>query len=262
MIKANIVAHADAASPDALRSFARAVLAQTRAELILTARRGESVLITIIVPAVLLVFFAALRLVPAGFGKPIDYLLPGMIGLAIMSTGMVSLGIATAYERHYGILKRLGSSPLPRGGLLLAKALAVLVVEVAQIVLLLALAIGLYGWTPRGNLWLTLLAVVLGSVCFAGLGMVMAGTLRAEATLAGANALYLIFLMLGGSVLPIDHLPGFLQDLARILPAFPLTDLLRGAMTGSGTLPLSSFIWLVAWAVIFLGTAARAFRWE
>ena len=114
------------------RSFARAVLAQSRAELLLTARRGESVLITIIVPAVLLIFFASLKLVPSGFGKPIDYLLPGMLELAIMSTGMVSLGIATAYERYYGVLKRLGSSPLPRGGLLLAKAINVDLVTVEK----------------------------------------------------------------------------------------------------------------------------------
>ena len=242
--------------------FLRAVFAQTKAELTLTARRGESVLITIIVPAVLLIFFAALKLVPAGFGKPIDYLLPGMLALAIMSTGMVSLGIATAYERYYGVLKRLGSSPLPRGGLLLAKALAVLVVEVAQTVLLVALAVGLYGWRPQGSFWTALLVFLLGSACFAGLGMAMAGALRAEATLAGANALYLVLLMLGGSVLPVDHLLGFLADLARVLPAAPLTDALRAALMGSGALPLSSLLLLAVWAAIFLVLAARTFKWE
>lgn len=242
--------------------FARAVLAQTRAELTLTARRGESVLITIIVPAALLIFFAALKLVPAGFGKPINYLLPGMLSLAILSTGMVSLGIATAYERYYGVLKRLGSSPLPRGGLLLAKALSVLVVEIAQTILLLALAISLYGWRPQGSFWAALLVFLLGSACFAGLGMLMAGGLRAEATLAGANALFLVFLLLGGSVLPVDHLPGFLADLARVLPAAPLTDALRAAMTGTGALPLSSVLLLALWSIIFLGLAARTFKWE
>lgn len=242
--------------------FLHAVLAQTRAELTLTARRGESVLITIIVPAVLLVFFASLKLVPASFGKPIDYLLPGMLALAIISTGMVSLGIATAYERYYGVLKRLGSSPLPRGGLLLAKAISVLVVELAQTALLLVLAIALYGWRPQGSFWAALLVLVLGSACFAGLGMAMAGGLRAEATLAGANALFLVFLLLGGSVLPVDHLPGFLADLARILPAAPLTDALRAAMTGSGALPPASLLLLAVWAIIFLAVAARTFKWE
>lgn len=245
-----------------VRSFVRAVLAQTRVELILTARRGESVLITIIVPTVLLLFFADLPLLPTDFDTSVSYLLPGMIGLAIMSTGMVSMGVATAYERYFGILKRLGSSPLPRGGLLLAKALAVLAVEVVQIILLLGLAIGVDGWRPQGSLGLTVIALLLGSLCFASLGLVMAGTLRAEATLAGANTLYLVFLMLGGSILSINQLPGFLQAAAHLLPAYPLTDLLLHTMNGTGTLPLSSLLLLLAWTAIFLGTAARAFKWE
>src|SRR5229473_6522246 len=115
--------------------FGRQVLAQTRVELLLTLRRGESVLITLIVPVLLLVFFASLNIIPATRGKAIDFLLPGMLALAVMGTGMVSLGIATAYERYYGVLKRLGSSPLPRWGLLTAKILAVLAVEVVQAVL-------------------------------------------------------------------------------------------------------------------------------
>lgn len=244
------------------RPFARKVLAQTRAELLLTVRRGESVLITIIVPAVLLIFFASLRVLPPAAGKPINYLLPGMLALAIMSTGMVSLGIATAYERYYGVLKRLGTSPLPRGGLLLAKSLSVLSLEVGQAVLLIALAAGLYGWQPVGSFWAALLVFLLGSACFAGLGMLMAGALRAEATLAGANALYLLFIMIGGSILPVDHLPGWLQAPANALPAAALTEALRGAMLPGGAIPLASLGILAAWTVIFLAVAARTFKWE
>lgn len=244
------------------RPFLRAVLAQTRAELTLTMRRGESVLITIIVPAVLLVFFASLNVLPAAAGKPIVYLLPGMLSLAIMSTGMVSLGIATAYERYYGVLKRLGSSPLPREGLLLAKGLSVLTVEIAQTILLVVLAVALYGWRPAGSLWAALAVFVVGTACFSGLGMLMAGALRAEATLAGANALYLLFLMVGGSILPVDHLPGWLQGPASVLPAAALTTTMRGAMTPGGTVSLGSLALLAGWAIVFLGVAARTFKWE
>lgn len=244
------------------RALGRAVLAQTRTELKLTLRRGESLLITIIVPVVLLAFFASLRFVPAGAGAPITYLLPGMLALAIMSTGMVSLGIATAYERYYGVLKRLGSSPLPRGGLLAAKGLSVLGIEVVQTVLLLALAILGYGWRPTGSFWAALLVLLLGSAAFAGLGMLMAGALRAEATLAGANGLFLVFLMLGGGILPIDHLPGFLQGIASVLPAAALTTSLRAAMTPGGAVPLGALALLAGWAVVFLGAAATTFKWE
>src|SRR5713226_7541505 len=147
--------------------FGRQVLAQTRVELLLTLRRGESVLITLIVPVVLLVFFTSLNIIPASSGKAVDFLLPGMLALAVMATGMVSLGIATAYERYYGVLKRLGSSPLPRGGLILAKVISVLALELIQIIILVAVAVLIYGWHPAGSLPLAILGVALGTVTFA-----------------------------------------------------------------------------------------------
>src|SRR2546425_13089392 len=128
----------------------RQVAAQTRVELLLTLRRGESVLITLIVPVVLLVFFASLNIIPASTGKAVDFLLPGMLALAVMATGMVSLGIATAYERYYGVLKRLGASPLPRSGLILAKVISVLVLELIQVIVLVSVAVVFYCWRPAG----------------------------------------------------------------------------------------------------------------
>src|SRR5579883_3570934 len=148
-------------------SFGAQVAAQTRVELLLTLRRGESVLITLIVPVVLLIFFASLNIIPTSTGKAVDFLLPGMLALAVMATGMVSLGIATAYERYYGVLKRLGGSPLPRGGLIAAKVLSVLVLEAAQIALLVGVAVGVYGWQPQGSLPTALLAFILGTAAFA-----------------------------------------------------------------------------------------------
>jgi ABC-2 type transport system permease protein len=239
-----------------LRRLAHAVRAQTRAELTLTLRRGESVLITIIVPAALLAFFASLRFVP------LPFLVPGMLALAIMSTGLVSLGIATAYERYYGVLKRLGSSPLPRGGLLLAKALSVLAVEALQTVLLLGLAVIVYGWRPAGSFGAALGVFLLGSVAFAGLGLLMAGALRAEATLAGANGLWLLLLLLSGVVLPIDHLPTLLQGPASVLPGAALSTSLRSAMSPGAAVPLGSVALLAGWAVVILVAAVRTFQWE
>src|SRR5438128_4144396 len=159
----------------------RGLLAQLRVELILAFRRGESLLITLVVPVVLLIFFGAVA------SNPPDFLVPGLLALAVMSTSMVSLGIATAYERYYGALKRLLGSPLPRLSLIAAKTLAVLVIEIVQIVLLVGIARLLFGWAPAGSLPEALLALAIGSAAFAGLGLLMAGTLRAEATLAVAN---------------------------------------------------------------------------
>src|SRR5215472_1276937 len=208
----------------------RQIAAQAQVELLLTLRRGESVLITLIVPVLLLVFFASLNIVPTTSGNAVDFLLPGILALAIMAAGMVSLGIATAYERRYGVLKRLGSSPLPRGGLILAKVISVLVLELIQIIILVAVAMIFYGWHPAGSLSLALLGVTLGTITFAALGLAMAGSLRAEATLASANALYLIFVLIGGGILPLDHLPGPLALLAQLLPPAALTQILQNTL--------------------------------
>jgi ABC-2 type transport system permease protein len=240
----------------------QAVAAQARAELLLTARRGENVLITLIVPVLLLIFFASLGIVKAGTAHPVDFLLPGMLALAVIATGMVALGISTAYERYYGVLKRLGASPLPRGGLIAAKACAVLALEVAQVALLMIVAAMLYGWRPVGSPGVVLIALLLGSVAFAALGLAMAGALRAEATLACANGLYLLFLLLSDAVLPLDHLPTVLQDLAHVLPAAALTDALRAGFTEGAAFPGSEIAVLGAWAVATLVVAVRTFRWE
>jgi ABC-2 type transport system permease protein len=244
-------------------SLAAATLAQTATELRLTARRGENVLVTIIIPAVVLLFFASSGVLPTGAGRPVDFLLPGSLALAVIATSLVNLGIATAYERHYGVLKRLGGSPLTRGGLLAAKMLAVLVVEVAQVVLLVAIAIGALGWTIPDDAAPVLLAValLLGTVTFAGLGLLLAGALRAEATLALANGLFLVALMLGGIILPLDHLADPLAAVAGILPAAALADAFRVAL-GSGGDAETALALLAAWGVGAVALTVRTFRWE
>jgi len=242
----------------------RATLAQAGMELRLTARRGENLLVTLVIPVALLVFFASVNVLPATTARPIDFLLPGILALAVISTSLVNLGIATAYERAYGVLKRLGGSPLPRGGLVAAKSLAVVVIEVVQLVLLVAIASFGFGWTPGpgASLVVVVAALASGTLAFAGLGLLMAGTLRAEATLAGANGLYLLLLLVGGVVVPVDQLPALLGDLARLLPAAALTDALRiglGMSSGSAVGPLAL---VLAWGVVTSVLAVRLFRWD
>ena len=240
----------------------RQIITQVQFELLLTLRRGENVLITLIVPVLLLIFFTSLNIVPAVNGSAINFLLPGILALAIMAAGMVNLGIATAYERYYGVLKRLGSSPLPRSGLIIAKVVSILILEAIQVILLVGVAVLLYGWQPAGSPLLALLSVALGTVTFAALGLAMAGALRAEITLAGANALFLIFVLIGGGILPLSHLPAPLAAIAQLLPAAALTQALQATMTSDGTFPTSPLLILAIWAVIILFVAIRTFKWE
>jgi ABC-2 type transport system permease protein len=236
-------------------------------DLRLTARRGENVLVTIVIPIAVLLFFAGTSIIPNAPGRPVDFLVPGAIALGIIASGLVNLGIATAYERSYGVLKRLGGAPLPRWALIVAKGTSVLVLELVQITALFAVGVAILGWTP-GSGWSPLLfavTVLLGTAAFAGLGLLLAGTLRAEATLALANGLFLGFLMLGGIVLPIDHLPDALRPIASLLPATALADLLRISLASAAPAPGAagtSAAILAAWAIGAAALTVRAFRWE
>ncbi len=238
----------------------KALRAQVRAELVMTARRGESVLVTIGIPVMLLVFFGTVHVLPTGSGRPIDFLAPGVLALAVMSTSMVSLGIATGFERSYGVLKRLGSTPLGRSRLLAAKTVAVLVVELLQVIVIASVALGM-GWRPHGDVAPGAIAVVLATAGFAGIGLAMAGNLRAELTLATANGLYLVFLLLGGIVLPTAKLPAVLSAIAKLLPATALSSVLRHTLGASGPGPLHAWLVLVAWGVLAPVAAAVTFHW-
>lgn len=242
-----------------------ATLSQTVMELRLTARRGENLLAIVGIPVAVLLFFGTVDVLPVQTGgdSQIDALLPGTLALAIIATGLVNLGIATAYERSYGVLKRLGGSPLGRAGLVAAKLLTVLVVEVGQVVALVAIAWVVLGWRPGdgGSLALFVGSLLLGTAAFAGLGLALAGSLRAEATLTLANALFLGFLLLGGLLVPADLLPDPLAQVSGILPAGALAEAFRVAL-GSGGAAGPSLVVLGAWAAGAVVVAVRTFRWE
>ena len=239
-----------------------ATLAQTAMELRFSLRRGENMLVTILIPAAVLVFFASVDVLPSGSGRPVDFLLPGSIALAVIATGLVSLGIATAYERQYGVLKRLGGSPLTRSNLIVAKIGGVLTVEAFQVALLVAIGLGL-GWSPGTGTSVALLVfvLVLGTAVFAGLGLLLAGALRAEVTMALANGLFLGSMLLGGIIVPLDRLPGAVAGAAAWFPGAALADGLRIAF-GAGGNPLPPVAILSVWSVAALALAVRTFRWE
>lgn len=242
----------------------KAILAQTRMELILTARRGESVLLMVVIPIGVLIlgsFFANSHLVKLPGRHPIDFLLAGVLGLAVMSTSMVGLAIATGFERQRGVLKRLGASPLPRIGWLAAKVGSVLVVEAVQIVALLLVGL-LLGWRPGADAGAAVLPLVLGTAAFSGIGLWMAGTLRAETTLGAANGLYLLLVAAGDMVFPIHHFPAAAGVLFNVLPAAALAESVRGVLSrGATSLPLGPLLILIAWAVVMPMVAARGFKW-
>jgi ABC-2 type transport system permease protein len=238
------------------------LVAQVRAEVTQVLRNGEQLLLTLGIPVLLLVFFSLVDVLPTGTAAPIDFLAPGVMALAVMSTAMVSLGIATGFERTYKVLKRLGATPLGRKRLVAAKIVSVVVVEIIQFAVLVPVAFVL-GWSPNDPRWLLAIAgVIAGTVAFAGLGLTLAGRLRGEINLAAQNGIYLVLLLLGGMVIPFAELPLPLRAVARVLPSGALANVVRDALAGGASWVLWSWMILAAWAVITPVMAARWFRWE
>lgn len=247
----------------------RMLRAQAALETRMLLRNGEQLLLTVVIPTLLLVLFSAVDVVSLpgsgghgqGAGGRVDFLAPGILALAVLSTAFTGQAIATGFERRYGVLKRLGASPLPRWGLMAAKTCSVLVVEVLQVALLSVVALAL-GWSPHGDPAAVALLLLLGTAAFSGLGLLMAGTLRAEATLAAANLVFLLLLVGGGVIVPLSKFPGAVHDVLMLLPISALSDGLRAVLQHGAGLPLADLGVLVVWAALGTAAAARFFRWE
>lgn len=239
----------------------RMVLAQAGAEVRAILRNGEQLLLTLIIPVLLLVGFSLAPLIEVGTQRRVDFLTPGVLALAVMSTAFTGQAIATGFERRYGVLKRLGATPLSRAGLMLAKTLAVLAVEVLQVVVIVGVALAL-GWQPHGSFAAAVLLILLGTAAFSGLGLFMAGVLRAEATLAAANLVYLVLLGCGGVIFPLSVFPDSVEGVLHALPIAALTGGLRTALAEGGGFPAGPLAVLLAWALVTLVLASRTFRWE
>jgi ABC-2 type transport system permease protein len=237
------------------------VLAQTAMEARLMLRNGEQLLLAVVIPVIVLVgAVEGADHVDLGLSRrPVDVFTPGVLALAVMSTAFTSLAIATGFERRYGVIKRLGSSPLPRSGLLAGKVGALLVVEVFQVAVVSVVGL-LLGWDPANGFLGCALALVLGTAAFASLGLLVAGVLRAEATLAAANLVYLLLLAAGAVVLPSSSYGAF-GHVARWLPSGALGEAMRHACLDGGVAWRDLGILLV-WGAIGTTLTARTFRWE
>ncbi len=245
----------------------RPLIAQLRAEITMLFTNGETLFLTLGIPVVFLLFFSAVHVLPTGTKHPVDFLVPGILALAVMSTAMTALGIGTGFERGYGVLKRLGSTPLGRPRLLAAKIIAIIAVELLQAAVLVAVGYAL-GWNPGGPggagalVGAAVGAMVLGTVAFGGIGLILAGTLKPLVNLAVVNGLFVVLLLLGGMLIPLGKLPTGLSDIAKVLPASALSDALHGALGHGTAVSARDWLVLVVWAVAAPVVAGLTFRWE
>jgi len=252
-----------AAAPDAGTMRAapagQRVASQVRFETVTLLRNGEQLVVSLVLPAMALIGLVLSPFPSLGAGARVDIVTPGILALAVVSTGFTGQAISTAFDRRYGVLRMYGVSPLGRAGLLLGKTGAVLVVLVIQLLVLGALGVGM-GWRPvLAGVVPALLGLLLGVASFVGLALLLAGTLRAEAVLAVANLLWVIFLG-AGLAIPVSVLPGGLQHVAAATPAGALGEALRAALV-DGSWPLASWAVLLAWSAVTWLVALKVFRW-
>ncbi len=238
--------------------------AQTRAEVRMNIRRGETLLLTIGIPVVLLVFFSLAKVTSSPTSHRINFIAPGIFALCVLSTSLVALSIATGFERSFGVLRRLYVTPLGQRRLIGAKVGGILVTEAIQVGVLSLVALAL-SWHPRGGSlggFEVLALLLLGSAGCAGIGLLLAGQLRAEVNLAASNGLYLVLLLLSGIVIPVSSLPRFIQRIVVGVPSGALAEGLHRVL-GRGINPsIADWVSLGIWAILAPLLAARTFRFD
>ena len=235
---------------------------QATFDLRLLLRNGEQLLLTLIIPLVLLLILTLTPIVSVPTtGARINTALAGVLAVAVLSSAFTSLAISVGFDRRSGSFLMLATTPLSRASILCARSAATLIVVLGQAILLGFVA-ALLGWRPTASALLALAVIVIGALSLGALGFALGGAVRAEATLAVANAVFLALLLAGGTALPLSTLPGPLATFVQWLPSAALGDALRTILAGApGVLWLDVAV-LAAWGALGAIVASRTFRWE
>lgn len=242
-------------------SPATRVLAQARFEARGLLSHGEQFLVSVVLPLLALVGLALTDAPSLGEGDRIDLATAGVLALAVISTAFTGQAILLGFERRYGVLRMLGTTPLGRRGLLLAKALSVLVVLLTQFVVLGVVATFL-GWSPEpAGIPGAVLVALAGVLTFASLAALIGGTLRAEGVLALVNLLWILLAAGGGVLIAADRFPGPWDTIVGLLPSAALGDGMRIALVEGG-FPALAIGNLLLWAALASTLASRLLRWS
>lgn len=243
------------------------MIAQAGFELRLLLRNGEQLLLTVIIPVALLLAVTLVPAVPldapAGAAR-VPEALGGVLAVAIIASAFASLAISVGFDRRSGALVMLATTPLSRQGILGARALATLAMVALQACLLVVVALGL-GWRPATPALVLPVWIILGTAAFAALGFALGGAVRAEGTLAIANAVFLVLVAVGGTTFPASDLPQIPAAIVSALPSSGLADLLRwstGASATGGTGLAVDAALLLGWGAAGALVAMRTFRWR
>lgn len=241
------------------------VIEQGRYETMAMLRNGEQLMLNIIFPVMALFALRFTGLIDeyansVGVSR-MDAAVPGVLALCVISTALSGQGIATGFDRRYGVLRFLATTPLGRNGLIMGKCIAVLVVVAIQFTLVAALGYGL-GWRPDAiAVSRSIITMLMGAGAFTALGLLIAGTVRAEATLAIVNIAWVILAGAGGVVFPLKSFPDWYAGIVAWSPSAALGDALRGNFIQHQWLADPHWV-LIVWTVVIGFIASRKFKWS
>lgn len=241
------------------------VIEQGRYETMAMLRNGEQLMLNIIFPVMALIALRFTGLIDeyansVGVSR-MDAAVPGVLALCVISTALSGQGIATGFDRRYGVLRFLATTPLGRNGLIMGKCIAVLVVVAIQFTLVAALGYGL-GWRPDAiAVSRSIITMLMGAGAFTALGLLIAGTVRAEATLAIVNIAWVILAGAGGVVFPLKSFPDWYAGIVAWSPSAALGDALRGNFIQHQWLADPHWV-LIVWTVVIGFIASRKFKWS
>lgn len=241
------------------------VIEQGRYETMAMLRNGEQLMLNIIFPVMALIALRFTGLIDE-YAKSVgvsrmDAAVPGVLALCVISTALSGQGIATGFDRRYGVLRFLATTPLGRNGLIMGKCIAVLVVVAIQFTLVAALGYGL-GWRLDAiAVSRSIITMLMGAGAFTALGLLIAGTVRAEATLAIVNIAWVILAGAGGVVFPLKSFPDWYAGIVAWSPSAALGDALRGNFIQHQWLADPHWV-IIVWTVVIGFIASRKFKWS
>ena len=195
----------------------------------------------------------------------VDFLVPGLIGMNMMGSGLWGLGFTIVIARSRKILKRFAATPMRRSHYLLSFMLSRLVFLVLEVAAVIAFAWLVFGFTVRGS-WLSVaLITVLGGFTFSGIGLLVAARPTTIEGVSGLmNFIMLPMWLLSGTFFSSERFPQILQPFIQALPLTALNNVLRALMNEGATLP-SNWIpiaILLIWCVVSFVVALKIFKWQ
>jgi ABC-2 type transport system permease protein len=239
---------------------ARRITATAGLELRMTLRNGEQLLLALVIPLLALIGGTLVSVVALPEPR-VDAVVPGVLVLAVLSSAFTSQAITTGFDRRYGVLKRLAAAGVGRAQLIAGKCAATLAVIAGQFVILGGAGL-LLGWRPEGSPFWVLVITLLGTAAFIGLALLLGGTLRAEAVLAVSNLLWLVFVLVGGVIVPLNQSPAALRTIGELTPAGAMSQAFRAVLQDGAAPSAYSIVVLLAWIVVGWAATVRWFRWQ